>query len=322
MTSSTPTPARLGETAEIRAPELEAYLTRNRIEEVEREGPIAPGQEDLLAEFLQEQGLMGEKPAPLEDEEGVPEKFKGKSAAEIAKAYADLEKLASSKGIEAPTTEAPAPAADSIPDPAAYTPERGQAEYGEQLAAAFTAAEVNPYQLWQDAAAGKDVSPQAKAIAEKLGVAESVVTSYIANNVKPAATAPATITATAELTEADGKELRALVGGDAEFEQLATWVKANATDDLPAYQQAVESGNKPAVAAWLKAFQVRREAGMSVEPQLEGGGNSPGMDRFNSQSEVFEAMRKTDSRGRRLYDVDDNYQREFQRKLARSPDFK
>ena len=322
MTSSTGTvPASLNDEGAIQAtpPHLEEFLQSSGLKKGDAQGPIAPGQEGLLLEHLQEQGLIEEeKPADSPNEQLLAGKFK--SAEELERGYKELERKLGAQGQQ-PAAE-PAPQADTgIPDPAAYTPERGEAEYGEQLAAAFTAAEINPYQLWADAAGGKDTSAEAAAIAEHLGIAPAVVAGYIASNVSPAATAGASIATPAELTEADGVQLRALVGGDGEFQKLAEWVKVHATDDLPAYQQAVDTGNKPAITAWLKAFQARRDAGMTVEPKLEGGGNAPGVDRFGSREEIRAAMNKRNDRGQRLYDVDHAYQRKFVEKLARSPDF-
>lgn len=333
-TPSAPAPAQMGEAGVILNPNLDAFLQEQGANTAgpEGRGIIAPGQEPILEAFLKEKGVADgtlptdkedatAPPAPPADEDGIPEKFRGKSAAEIARSYQELERRIG----QPPAQESP-PATTSLPDPASYTPEKGKAEYGEQLAAAFAATEINPYQLWADAAAGKDVGEQAKAIAAQLGVAESVVTNYLDANAKAAAPPAAALEQPPAppqgLTEADATELKALVGGDQGFQQLADWARANAAADLPAYQQAVESGNKPAVAAWLQAFQARREAGVSVEPPLEGGGLPPGLDRFNSREEVFESMRKTNSRGQRLYDVDPAYQRKHLAKLARSPDFR
>jgi hypothetical protein len=320
MTSA---PARLDQSGVISGANLDSFLSEQGLPDRNYESMLAPGQETLLDDFLKEQGANdGSVPLGSDGADDIPKKFKGKSATEIARAYEALEKLASSKGIQPPAPAAPAVVAEpGIPDPASYTAEKGQAEYGQQLAAAFTAVDVNPYQLWRDAAGGADVSQQAAAIARELGVAESVVTNYIAANAKPVAAQAQAPGAQAELSEADGRELKALVGGEDEFNKLADWARVNAKADLPAYMEAVNSGNKAAVGAWLKAFQAQREAGLSVEPPLEGGGSSPQVERFGSREEVFEAMRKTNTRGQRLYDVDPAYQRKFTEKLARSPNF-
>lgn len=336
-TPSAPAPAQMGEAGVILNPNLDAFLQEQGANTAgpEGRGMIAPGQEPILEAFLKEKGVAdGTLPTDKEDaaaappagEDGIPEKFRGKSAAEIAHAYQQLERRLGQPPPPEPQDSPPTPAA--LPDPTSYTPEKGKAEYGEQLAAAFAATEINPYQLWADAAAGKDVGEQTKALAAQLGLAESVVANYLDANAKVAA--PAAPAATPEqppaptqgLTEADAAELKAMVGGDQAFQQLADWARANAAADLPAYQQAVESGNKPAVAAWLQAFKARQDAGVSVEPPLEGGGLPPGLDRFNSREEVFESMRKTNARGQRLYDVDSAYQRKHLAKLARSPDFR
>jgi len=312
-TTGAPVTANLAESGTITPPDLSGLVG-----DESGKGFLAPGQKDLLAEFEKEQGLTDHTGgAEPEGDQLLAGKFK--SVDELAKGYKELEQKLGSRPAEPPAAP-PAAEPEGPPAPEAYTKEQGVSEYGEQLANAFEAAEINPYQLWRDAAEGKDTSEQAKAIAEQLGVSESVVANYLATNAKPAE-APAPTAKAAELTEADGAELRALVGGDAEFQQLANWARVNAAGDLPAYQEAVDTANKPAIRAWLMAFQARRAAGMTVEPELEGGGRAPGGDVFTSREEVQEAMRKTNARGQRLYDVDPAYQRAYVAKLARSPAF-
>ena len=71
----------------------------------------------------------------------------------------------------------------------------------------------------------------------------------------------------------------------------------------------------------LKALQAKAAGPGTSEPKLIRGQALLWPRAFKSQSEVLEAMNKRDSKGRRLYDVDSEYQRKFAELLANSDVF-
>jgi hypothetical protein len=69
-------------------------------------------------------------------------------------------------------------------------------------------------------------------------------------------------------------------------------------------------------------LQSKSAGGQATEPRLIRG-QAPVAEprKFNSRSEVMEAMNKRDSRGRKLYEVDTEYQRKFAELLNNSDVF-
>lgn len=275
---------------------------------------LAPGQSDLLEEFLQEQSaaatespldqFLAEQEQPPAANDELPEKFKGKSAAEIAAAYQELEKKLGQRQ--------PEPAA---PPAATYTPEMGVELYGETVAGAIEAAEINPLEMAAKAEAGEDVSTYVDALVEKGGLPRSVVETYLQGVAPPAAAGQADA---AGLSDADVVALKAQVGGEEQFNQLSQWAVANLSPaELADYNAAVDGGNKAAVAWALRAMQAR--AGAAREPQLISGGDPPsGGMIFESMKEITDAMNATDKQGRRRYEVDEKYRKAVEAGVARA----
>jgi hypothetical protein len=58
-----------------------------------------------------------------------------------------------------------------------------------------------------------------------------------------------------------------------------------------------------------------------VEPELVGGGKADNALRFESQAQVLDAMNKKNSKGQRMYDVDEAYRDRVQQALMRSDVF-
>ena len=264
------------------------------------ETPVAPGQENLLQEFLAER--------EAEQQAGETEKILGKfnSAEDLAKAYQELEKkLGQPK-------EPPSDEATTQIQP--YSREEGVKEYGEFLADKFEEAEFNPYEMAAAYEAGEDVTPFVEKL-ESVGIPRSVVERYLDSGA--AAEVP-------ELSEQDQAELKELVGGEDGFQQLSSWAKQNMPQaELDRYNAVVASGNKDAIYWALQALQARAAQGTALptlrEPELVAGGKAPSSGKvFESKAQVLEAMNKLDSKGQRLYDVDEAYRNQVAKMLAAS----
>ncbi len=283
---------------------------------------IAPGQEDLLAEFLsgeqgqpteeaaprgdaldqflaaQEQGEQGQK--PLEDD-GLPEKYRGKSPAEVYRlTLQEAQYRAQQQGSQQPAD----------PAPETYTPEMGVELYGETVAAAIAAAEINPLEMAAKLKAGEDVSSYTQALVEKGGIPKSVVDAYLAGVTPAPAAAPP-----AGLTDADQAEIKAAIGGDTEFTQLAQWMQASLSpDELADYNAVVDAGNKQAIRLTLRALHARAKAATTPPTPRLIGGSDPGpsgLD-FPTRSD-WETARFS-----RRYDSDAKYRAQVDAGLLRS----
>lgn len=262
------------------------------------ETPVAPGQEQLLQEFLAEK--------EAEQQSGEAQKILGKfnNPEELAKAYQELEKKLGQpkeQPSEVPTTQAQP-----------YTREEGVKEYGEFLAGKFEEAEFNPYEMAAAYDAGEDVTPFIEKL-EGVGIPRSVVERYLDSGSE---------SSVAELTDQDQADLKGLVGGEEGFQQLSSWAKQNMPPaELDDYNAVVASGNKEAIRWALRALQARAGQGAPLptlrEPDLVSGGKAPSAGKvFESKAQVLDAMNKLDSKGQRLYDVDEAYRNQVAKMLA------
>jgi hypothetical protein len=262
------------------------------------EGMVAPGQENILEEFVKEQ------------ETQEPELLLGKfrSQDDLAKAYQELEKKLGQPKQE--TNPEPAPAEG-------YSADQAVGVYGEGPVEALREKGIDMAEVMFKADQGQDISEHYDTLAETFGVTRQVVENYVS---KAQGSAPAEAPG---LTESDAAELKAMVGGDAAFSKLSQWAASNLEQgELAKYNAVVDSGNKDAIEWALKALQARVAAPDSVvEPKLYGGGEAAAETKFESQQQVLDAMNKRNGRGQRMYDVDEAYRDKVQRLLAVSDVF-
>ena len=261
---------------------------------------VAPGQEGLLDEFIQEQQQAQE-----------PELLLGKfkSQEDLARAYQELEKkLGQPKGDADPETPSSVDA---------YSPEQAIELYGEGPVAALKEKGLDLGEVMFNADNGEDISEHYDTLAETFNVTRQVVENYVSKAQQGEAVAAT------GLTDADAAGLKAMVGGDDAFQELSGWAAKNLeAKELADYNAVVDSGNRQAIEWALKAMQARRAAPDAVvEPKLYGGGEAPAVSRFESQQQVLDAMNKRNDRGQRIYDVDEAYREKVKDLLARSDVF-
>jgi predicted transcriptional regulator len=262
------------------------------------EGMVAPGQENILEEFVKEQ--------ETQEPELLLGKFKSQD--DLAKAYQELERK-----LGQPKQEA-----DPEPSPAeGYSADQAVGIYGEGPVEALKEKGIDMADVMFKADQGQDISEHYDTLAETFGVTRQVVENYVS---KAQGSAPAEAPG---LTESDAAELKAMVGGDAAFSKLSQWAAGNLDQaELAKYNAVVDSGNKDAIEWALKALQARVAAPDSVvEPKLYGGGEAAAETKFESQQQVLDAMNKRNSRGQRMYDVDEAYRDKVQKLLAVSDVF-
>lgn len=264
-------------------------------------GLIAPGQEELAKQ------LMGEEPAaePQSAQELIGGKFQTQD--DLLKAYQELERK-QSQGV---TDSADSSQSDG------YTSEQAVEVYGDEIVNAVNEAGLNMAELMWTADNGGDISEHYDALSQAIGVPRQVVENYVSK--------AQTADVPGGLTDADEAQIISEVGGQESFQALSGWAKANLdASELADYNAVVDSGNKDAIRWALKAMQAKSTGGAASasEPRLIRG-QAPVAEprKFNSKSEVLEAMNKRDSRGRKLYEVDTEYQRKFAELLSNSDVF-
>lgn len=266
--------------------------------EASTEGMVAPGQESLLEEFIQEQQSQQE-----------PELLAGKfkSVEELARSYQELEKKLGQPQQQKADPEVPHQSES-------YTQEQAVQVYGQEAVEALAGKGIDLADVMFRADNGEDVSQHYDALAETFNVPRQVVENYVA---KAQATGSQQ---QAGLSEADTAQIKSMVGGEEGFAELSRWAASNLdAKELADYNAVVDSGNKDAIQWALKAMLARRAAPDAViEPKLYGGGDAPQQTRFESQQQVLDAMGKTNERGQRLYEVDEAYRSKVAKMLAAS----
>lgn len=271
-------------------------------------GMVAPGQESILEEFIQEQ----EAASRAEEQQKILGKFN--SPEDLARAYQELERKLGQGS--APTPESPS--AEPKQAPSGYTAEQAAQVYGQEAVDLLSEQGVDLADVMWKADNGQDISNHYDTLAEVFKVPRQVVENYVGKaQVKPSADP------SPGLTDADVSELKAYVGGDEQFNALSQWAAANMNQqELANYNAAVDSGNKEAIRWALTAMQARASGKAEVtEPKLIGGGQPPVVAKFESKQQVLDAMNKTNERGQRLYDVDDAYRQKFISLLSNSDVF-
>ena len=266
-------------------------------------GMVAPGQEELLAEFQAEQEVANADPQLLAG--------KFKSVEDLEQSYRELEKKLGQRAPE-PSPE------ESQPSPG-YTQEQAAQTYGEEKVAALAERGVDLADVMFKADNGQDVSSHYDDLAQAFGVPRGVVENYVSKAM--AATPAAAPAESTGLSDTDVAELKGLAGGEAGFSSLSNWAASNLDPALLAtYNGAIDSGNPGAARmaiVWLQSLQGSSQR----EPKLIGGSAPATAEVFESQGQLFEAMNKRDSRGRKMYETDSAYRKRVEQMLARSDIF-
>lgn len=214
--------------------------------------------------------------------EWLPEKFK--TPEDLAKAYKELEsKLGSpEKKTEVETEKAP------------EEPTQSAAE--EELANRGLSFDEFSQEFYENGS----LSDASYEKLQEAGIPREVVDQYIAGQQAIAARMES--------------EVKALVGGDEGFQELATWATENISDEeLAAYNRAVNSGDigqaKLAVAGLYQKFQEARPN----EPKLlQSSGGRPSADTYESIAQLQEDMSNP------KYKTDPAFRKKVQEKLGRS----
>ena len=277
------------------------------VPEGEKGGMVGPGQEAIVEEFVKEQ-------EQVQEEEAILGKFK--SPADLAKAYAELQRKMGQQSADQP--EAQPVVETEAAQEAGYSADQASEIYGKEAVSVLAEQGVDLAQLMWNADQGADISEHYDTLAETFKVPRQVVENYVSK------AQSASSDGEAGLSDADATALLNSVGGQENFNQLSSWAKSNLQpEELANYNAVVDSGNKDAISWALKAMQARQASPDAVvEPQLYGGG-APTDTRvvFESQQQVLDAMNKRNDRGQRLYDVDEAYRNKVAMILHASPDF-
>jgi len=264
------------------------------------EGLVAPGQENILEEFVQEQEAA-------QSNNKILGKFNTQE--DLAKAYTELEKRVGQQ----PQNETPEPPVEQTDDN--YTAEAASELYGKEYVDALSEKGVDMADIMRRADSGEDISANYDTLAEVFNVPKAVVENYVNAAQQTQMPAPG-------LTPEDGVEVRNAIGGDEAFAEVTQWVEKNVDKQTLDNYNKIADTNKEAALWALKFFQAQMKSpGSVVEPKLYGGGNVPSQTTYESKQQVLDAMNKTNSKGQRLYDVDEAYRDKVAKILLNSDVF-
>lgn len=286
-------------------------------------GTVQPPAPAATPDFatLSVEGDEVEAEAEAEQEEQRPLAGKFKSAADLEKAYLELQKKLGQRAAEPAAAEQ----ADAPQEPAApMTRDESVEVWGESVVAAAEQEGISLQAWCDDLYAGKDTGGLRTKLAAALGVPESLIERYEAGSLAAASKAAAAPTAAAGLSDEDAAAIRTMVGGDAKFAELSQWGAANLSEaELSDYNEAVNTGNPAAARAAVRWLQGRA-ASADTEPALvmaSGGNANPALDVFETEEEAMEAKQALTKGGKQRYLVDEKYRRYIDAKFARSPIF-
>ena len=264
------------------------------------EGLVGPGQENILEEFVQEQEAA-------QNNDKILGKFNTQE--DLAKAYTELEKRVGQQ----PQNETPEPPVEQTDDN--YTAEAASELYGKEYVDALSEKGVDMADIMKRADSGEDISANYDTLAEVFNVPKAVVENYVNAAQQTQMPAPG-------LTPEDGVEVRNAIGGDEAFAEVTQWVEKNVDKQTLENYNKIADTNKEAALWALKFFQAQMKSpGSVVEPKLYGGGNVPSQTTYESKQQVLDAMNKTNSKGQRLYDVDEAYRDKVAKILLNSDVF-
>ena len=264
------------------------------------EGLVGPGQENILEEFVQEQEAA-------QSNDKILGKFNTQE--DLAKAYTELEKRVGQQ----PQNETPEPPVEQTDDN--YTVEAASELYGKEYVDALSEKGVDMADIMKRADSGEDISANYDTLAEVFNVPKAVVENYVNAAQQTQMPAPG-------LTPEDGVEVRNAIGGDEAFAEVTQWVEKNVDKQTLENYNKIADTNKEAALWALKFFQAQMKSpGSVVEPKLYGGGNVPSQTTYESKQQVLDAMNKTNSKGQRLYDVDEAYRDKVAKILLNSDVF-
>jgi|TARA_R100000458_G_scaffold16526_1_gene14212 hypothetical protein len=264
------------------------------------EGLVGPGQENILEEFVQEQEAA-------QSNDKILGKFNTQE--DLAKAYTELEKRVGQQS----QNETPEPPVEQTDDN--YTAEAASELYGKEYVDALAEKGVDMADIMKRADSGEDISSNYDTLAEVFNVPKAVVENYVNAAQQTQMPAPG-------LTPEDGVEVRNAIGGDEAFAEVTQWVEKNVDKQTLDNYNKIADTNKEAALWALKFFQAQMKSpGSVVEPKLYGGGNVPSQSTYESKQQVLDAMNKTNSKGQRLYDVDEAYRDKVAKILLNSDVF-
>ena len=144
------------------------------------------------------------------------------------------------------------------------------------------------------------LSPESYAKLAAAGLDRNFVDSYIAGQ--------------EAIASADIQAVYAEVGGEAEFQKVQTWAKANLPPStLKAFNNIVDTGDRDSLIMAISGLQAKYVAANGKEPKLVNGMPGSAVDGYRSKAEIVAAM------GDPRYRKDEAYRADVAARMAVTP---
>lgn len=116
-------------------------------------------------------------------------------------------------------------------------------------------------------------------------------------------------------------ELHKAAGGEENFNKMLQWAGSNLSDDeVSRFNNMLASEDyQVAIDALIKRSGAGPNTGSDdtgTDNMVQGDGGSSGVTAFASQFEMVEAINKRDDKGRKLYEIDENYRNSVRKRIA------
>jgi len=182
--------------------------------------------------------------------------------------------------------------------------------YGEQITTVLEDAGLDPFKMATHFAENNGtLTDDMKSQLVNAGFPSETVEAYLQGQaVQQGYTAPAQ-----QLSDTDVREIQDIAGGPNQYNDLTKWAETNLSpDDVNAFDEVMNTGNKAAVKFAVKALNSQYEDTVGREPNLVTGKTSMRGDKYRSMAEVVRDMESPQ------YESNDAYRLDVMQKLERS----
>ena len=182
--------------------------------------------------------------------------------------------------------------------------------YGEQITGVLEDANLDPFKMAAHFVQNNGtLTDDMKSQLVNAGFPSETVEAYLQGQaVQQGFVAPSQ-----NLNDTDVREIQDIAGGPNQYNDLTKWAETNLSpDDVNAFDEVMNTGNKAAVKFAVKALNAQYEDAVGREPNLVSGKTSMRGDKYRSMAEVVRDMESPE------YEANDAYRLDVMQKLERS----
>ena len=182
--------------------------------------------------------------------------------------------------------------------------------YGEQITGVLEDANLDPFKMAAHFAEnGGTLTDDMKSQLVTAGFPAETVEAYLQGQ----AVQQGFVASSQTLSDTDVREIQDIAGGPNQYNDLTKWAETNLSpDDVNAFDEVMNTGNKAAVKFAVKALNAQYEDAVGREPSLVTGKTSMRGDKYRSMAEVVRDMESPE------YEANDAYRLDVMQKLERS----